>query len=134
MVIDKTDSLGKIFNGDCYKSPTECSNIPGKYENGFFIINNPWNRNECFQLYMNVLKKKSMIIVCNIWMICLELNWFFYNRSKKFQLSELVWKLWSSVWVESFLIIFSLYRQQIEVGLVAITIKYFSTFFANTPF
>ena len=32
-----------------------------------------------------------MTIVCNIWMICLELNWLFYDQSRMLQLSELVW-------------------------------------------
>ena len=27
------------------------------------------------------VEKKSMTIVCNIWMICLELNWLFYDPS-----------------------------------------------------
>ena len=32
--------------------------------------------------------KKSMIICCDMWMICLELNWFFYDPCRIFQLSE----------------------------------------------
>ena len=51
-----------------------------------------------------------MIIVCNIWMICLEskiiyiifgleLNWFVYDPSWMLQLSKFVWTLRSSVWV-----------------------------------
>ena len=45
------------------------------------------------------VEKKSMIIGCNIWMICLELNWFFYDPSRILQLSEFVWTLHSLVWV-----------------------------------
>ena len=43
------------------------------------------------------VEKLSMIIGCNIWMICLELNLFFYDRSRMLQLSEYVWILRSSV-------------------------------------
>ena len=32
--------------------------------------------------------KKSMIICCDMWMICLELNWFFCDPCRIFQLSE----------------------------------------------
>ena len=35
---------------------------------------------------------------CNIWMICLKLNWFFYGLSRMFQFSEFVWALSYSVW------------------------------------
>ena len=45
--------------------------------------------------------KESMIIGCNIWRICLELNWnkFFYDPIQILQLSKFVWTLRSSVWV-----------------------------------
>ena len=33
------------------------------------------------------------------WMICMELNWFFYNPSRMLQLSEFVWTLRSLVLV-----------------------------------
>ena len=39
-----------------------------------------------------------MTISCDIWMICLELNWFWYDPSRMLQLSEFVKKLRSSVW------------------------------------
>ena len=45
------------------------------------------------------LEKLSMIIGCNIWVICLELNWFFYDPSWMLQLSEFVWTLRSLVLV-----------------------------------
>ena len=44
-------------------------------------------------------RKKSMIIGCNIWMICLKLNWFLCDPSWMLQLSEFVWMISSSVWV-----------------------------------
>jgi len=40
-----------------------------------------------------------MTIVCNIWMICLELNWFVYDPSWMLHLSKFVWTLRSSVLV-----------------------------------
>ena len=43
------------------------------------------------------VEKKSMTIVCNIWMICLELNRFVYDPSWMLHLSEFVWTLRSSV-------------------------------------
>ena len=67
-----------IFDSDCKK-----------------INKNPnilWNMNKC-------VGKKSMIIGCNIWMICLELNWLFYDPSWILQLCEFVWMLRSLVGV-----------------------------------
>ena len=49
------------------------------------------------QIYTNASQKKSIIIDCNIWLICLELNWFFYDPSRMLQLSEFVWSLHFSV-------------------------------------
>ena len=40
-----------------------------------------------------------MSIGCNSWMICLELNWSFYDPSWMSQLSEFVLTLRSSLWV-----------------------------------
>ena len=40
-----------------------------------------------------------MSFVCNIWMICLELNWFVYSSSWVLHFSEFVWTLCSSVLV-----------------------------------
>ena len=45
------------------------------------------------------VEKLLIIIGCNIWMICLELNWFVYDPSRMLQLSEFVWTLSSSVLV-----------------------------------
>ena len=57
-----------------------------------------------------------MIIGCNIWMICLELNWFFYDPSRMLHLSEFVWALRSSVWVvfNNFLLIDTTDRSKIS--------------------
>ena len=103
------------------------SNIPGKYENVVFIIKNPRNRKKCFQKLISehkkyykistiyeCVEKLSMIIGCNIWMICLELNWFFYDPIWMLQLSEFVWTLRSSA-----LVVFN---------------NFLLSFFANTPF
>ena len=45
------------------------------------------------------VEKLSMIFGCNIWMVCLELNWFVYDPSWMLQHSEFVWTLRSLVWV-----------------------------------
>ena len=83
--------------------------------------------------------KKSMIIGCDIWMIFLELNLFFYDPTRLFQLSEFVWTLRYSVWVvfNNFLLINATDRSKIrnnphriffDVSLNPLL------FFANTPF
>ena len=48
-----------------------------------------------------------MTIGCNIWMICLKLNWFFYGLSRMLQFSEFVWALSYMVWdvFDNFLLI-----------------------------
>ena len=54
----------------------------------------------CFmknQLYTNVAKDNRWL-GCNIWMICLKLNWFFYGLSRMLQFAQFVWTLRSSVW------------------------------------
>jgi len=55
-----------------------------------------WNIN-----YMRMRRRKidEYRKGCNIWMICLEINRFFYDPSWILQLSEFVWTLRSSVWV-----------------------------------
>ena len=68
------------------------------------------------------VEKLSMIISCNIWIICLELNWFVYDPSWMLQLSDFVWTLRSSVWVV--LNHFLLIEEEIEVRLVAIKSAY----------
>jgi len=65
-----------------------------------------------------------MTISCNIWMLCLEWNWFCYDPSRMLQISEFVRNLRSSVW--DVLTIFSLQAQQIEERLVAIKSDYLS--------
>ena len=40
-----------------------------------------------------------MTIVCNFWMMCLEINWFVYDPSLMLHLSEFVGTLRSSVLV-----------------------------------
>ncbi len=47
-------------------------------------------------LNKSLCQKLSMIIGCNIWMACLELNYYFYNPSWMLQLFEFVWTLRSS--------------------------------------
>ena len=73
--------------------------------------------------------EKKLIIGYNIWMICLELNWFFYDSSRVLQHSEFVWTLRSSVWVvlNNFLLIDATDRSKISSNHRRI-------FFANTPF
>ena len=39
--------------------------------------------------YILMRGKVSMTLGCNIWMICLQLNWLFYDLSRILQLSEL---------------------------------------------
>ena len=48
------------------------------------------------QRYTNVAKDNRWL-GCNIWMICLKLNRFFYGLSRMLHLSEFVWALRSSV-------------------------------------
>ena len=70
--------------------------------------------------------KKSRFIGCSIWMICLELNRFFYDSSWILQFSELILTLrWYELFFNNFLLI--------EVRLVAITTEYFMTY-PYTPF
>ena len=60
-----------------------------------------WNElknSEILTMY-ECVEKRSMTIVCNIWKICLELNWFVYDPSWMLHLSECVWTLRSSVLV-----------------------------------
>ena len=80
-----------------------------------------------------------MTIVCNIWMICLELNWFVYDPSRMLHLSEFVWTQRSSVWVvfNNFLLIDATDRSKISSDqkrlFIALSL-YPLSFFANTPF
>ena len=80
-----------------------------------------------------------MTIVCRIWMICLKLNWFFYDPSWKLQISEFVWTQRCSVWVvlNSFLLKDATERSKISSDqkrlFFAVTL-YSLQFFGNTPF
>ena len=79
-------------------------------------------------------RKKSIIIGWNIWMFCLELNWFFYDQSRILQLSEFLWTLPSFVWVvfNNLLLIDATDRSKISSNHHQIL--YPLSFFVNTPF
>ena len=80
-----------------------------------------------------------MTIGCNIWMICLKLNRFFYGLSRISHLSEIAWILRSSVLVviNNFLLIDATERSKISSDqkrfFIALSL-YPLSFFANTPF
>ena len=72
-------------------------------------------------------------------MICLELNWLFYDPSWILQLSEFVWALRSSVWIvyNNFLLIDATDKSKIssdQKRLFFALRLYPLSFFANTPF
>ena len=76
---------------------------------------------------------------CNIWMICLKLNWFLYGLSRMLQFSQFVWTPCYSVWdvLNNFLLIDATDRNKISSDqkrfFIALSL-YPLTFFANTPF
>ena len=80
-----------------------------------------------------------MTIGCNIWMICLKLNWYFYGLSRMFQLPQFVWVLRSSVWdfFINFLLKDATDRSKNSSDekrfFIALTL-YPLSFFAKTPF
>ena len=80
-----------------------------------------------------------MTIGCNIWMICLKLNWFLYGLSRMLQFSKFVWPLSYSVWdvFNNFLLTDATDRSKISSDqkrfFIALSL-YPLTFFANTPF
>ena len=80
-----------------------------------------------------------MTIGCNIWMICLKLNWFFYCLGRMLQFSQFVWALSYSVLVvfNNFLLIDATDRSKIRSDqkrfFIALSL-YPLSFFANTPF
>ena len=84
-------------------------------------------------------ERQSMTIGCNIWMICLNLNWFFCGLSSMLHLSEFVWTLRTSVLVvfNNFLLIDATDRNKISSDqkrfFIALGLCPHS-FFANTPF
>ena len=80
-----------------------------------------------------------MTIVCNVWMIRLELNWFVYDPSWMLQLSEFIWTLRSSVLVvfNNFFLIDATDRSNIisnQKRLFLAAHLYPLSFLANTPF
>ena len=80
-----------------------------------------------------------MAIGCNIWMICLKLNWYFYGLSRMFQLPQFVWALRSSVWdvFINILLIDAIDRSKISSDqkrfFIALSLHPL-LFFVNTPF
>ena len=80
-----------------------------------------------------------MTIGCNIWMICLKLNWFFYGLSRILQFSQFVWTPCYSVWdvFNNFLLVDATDRSKISSDqkrfFIALSL-YPLSFFANTPF
>ena len=82
---------------------------------------------------------RRKIIDCNIWMLCLELNWFFYDPSWMLQLSEFVKTLRSSMRVvfNNFLLIDARDKSKIssdQKRLFFAVSLYPLLFFVNTPF
>ena len=79
-----------------------------------------------------------MTIGCNIWIICLKLNWFFYGLSCMLQFSEFVWAPSYSVWdvFNKFLLIDATDRSTIssDQKRLFIALSLSLSFFANTPF
>ena len=80
-----------------------------------------------------------MTVGCDIWMLCLEINWVCYDPSRMLQLSEFVRNLRSSVWdvFNNFLIIDAIDRRKIGSDqkrlFIAVSLCPLS-FFANIPF
>ena len=79
-----------------------------------------------------------MTIGCNIWMICLKLNRFFYGLSRMLHLSEFEWTfLGISRFLTIFLLIDATDRSKISSDqkcfFIALSLHPLS-FFANTPF
>jgi len=105
----------------------ECLKIQRQRNIIFFKSKMLWNI-YIFKYINECVEKKSMTIVCNIWIICLELNWLFYDPSWMLQLSEFVLTLRSSAWVVFNNV--SFYRRNsIEIRLEAIK----SAFFRHKP-
>ena len=79
---------------------TTFSYVPGMFEHPATFVKTSCKRNVNFKTkskiswnidYYECVEKKSMIIGCNVWMICLVLNWFFYDPSRILQLSLNLW-------------------------------------------
>ena len=88
--------LLKTLRGFFFIMKTTFTYFPGMFENPapakYYLKNEIKN-------IMKMRRKIIMTIVCNIWMIYLELNLLFYDPSRMLQLSEFVWTLRFSVWV-----------------------------------
>ena len=84
-------------------------------------------------------KDNRRLYGCNIWMVCLKLNWFFYGLSRILNFSEFVWTVSYSVWdvFNKFLLIYTTDRSKISSDqkrfFIALSL-YPLSFFANTPF
>ena len=111
-----------------------CASRENKLKAKYYFLNQ--NYYEISTIY-GCVEKLSIIIGCNIWIICLEL--MFYYPIRMLQLSEFVWTIRSSVWVVfiNFLLLdatdrtmFSSDRHRLffDVSLYPLS------FFANTPF
>ena len=80
-----------------------------------------------------------MTLGCNIDMICLKLNWLFYDTSRILQFSQFVWTPCYSEWdvFNNFLLIDATDRSKISSDqkrfFIALSL-YTLSFFANTPF
>ena len=91
------------------------------------------------ELFTNASKNNRwLLFVISQW-FRLELNWFVYDASPIFQLSEFVWTLRSSVWVvfNNFPLIDATDRINIssnQKGFIFAASLYPLSFFANTPF
>ena len=93
------------------------SSLPKIFETGInvFISNSQIITIKTYYIY-KCGERKSMTIGCNIWMICLKLNWFFYGISRMLQFSQFVWTPCYSVWdvYNNFLLIDATDRSKIS--------------------
>ena len=93
---------------------------------------------EILTLYL-WMRRTIIDYYCNIWIICLKLDWLFYDPSWKLQLSEFAWTLCSSVSVvfNNFILIDATDRSKIsnnQKRLFFAVSQYPPWFFAKTPF
>jgi len=87
-IFDIEDDIFIFSRNGRKSSATSCKlNIIKKQNQKYYEISTKY---EC-------VEKLSMVIGCNTWKICLELNWFFYDPRCMLELFEFVWKLRSSV-------------------------------------
>ena len=81
------------------------SSLPNFLETGINVFNSNSQIMKNTKYYeistiYECVEKWSMTIVCNIWMICLELNCFVYDPSWMLHLCEFVWTLCLFEWVD----------------------------------